>query len=114
MPTKYEITEHKLKLYRELYNPYSDSTTYYDSYAFKEFESRSLSKFLNSVNWTTISAELTTLAVDGYHLNINLKLQDNCYSFVVSNTYHPTLDSLLTICNEMIPKRRAKKNYKLN
>lgn len=38
-------------------------------------------------------------------------MEKTSYSFNIDNTYHPTFDSLFTICNNLIPTKKGKKKY---
>lgn len=110
----YEVNSQELKVFKSLYNPHYDSIIYSDQYSISEFDKTDLISYLKSVHWESLKKEYRTMSIDGFAYEVELSIDDNRFHFLVWNTNEPTLDSLLTICNEAIPKKNIRKLFKLN
>lgn len=111
--TNYLVKDNQIKVFEEFYNPNYDSTSFRNVHIYHDIDQSLLTNFLKGINWDTIPKELITPTIDGYQLDVNIKLEGKEYHFIIDNTYHPTFDSLLTICNQMIPKKKVRNEYKL-
>jgi len=107
----YEITNSKIKVFEEFYNPDSHSIEYLNESVFKDINNSKLIEFLGRTKWDTIPSELITPTIDGYLLNVEIMHEDKNYQFNIDNTYHPTFDTLFTICNKLIPKKKVRRDY---
>ena len=111
--TNYLVKDNQIKVFEEFYNPNYDSTSFRNVHVYSDTDQSVLTDFLKRVDWDTIPKELITPTIDGYQFNVDIKLEGKKYHFNIDNSYHPTFDSLLTICNQMIPKKKVRNEYKL-
>lgn len=111
--TKYFIDNNILMVYLTRYNITKDSFIDFNKLSFQNFDKEKLISFLNRTNWASIPEKLVTPTIDGYQYSISIELDESSYSFYIDNTYHPTFDSLFTICNNIIPNKKVRKKYYL-
>jgi hypothetical protein len=111
--TKYSIDNNKLTVYQTHYDSQKDSFVDFNKTSFKKFDKTKLVSFLNRTDWKSIPEKLVTPTIDGYHYTVNIVMDKTSYSFDIDNTYHPTFDSLFTICTKLIPTKKGQKTYYL-
>ncbi len=111
--TKYSIDNNRLTVYQTIYDSKKDSFVDFNKTSFKKFDNAKLVSFLRRTDWKSIPGKLVTPTIDGYHYTVNIVMEKTSYSFDIDNTYHPTFDSLFTICNNLIPTKKEQKKYYL-
>ncbi len=111
--TKYSIDNNRLKVYQTHYDSKKDSFVDFNKTSFKKFDKAKLFSFLNRTDWKSIPEKLVTPTIDGYHYTVSIAMEKTSFSFDIDNTYHPTFDSLFTICNNLIPTKKGRKKYYL-
>ncbi len=109
--TKYSIYNNSLRVYQTHYDSKKDSFVDFNKTSFKKFDKAKLLSFLNRTDWKSIPEKLVTPTIDGYHYTVSIVMEKASYSFDINNTYHPTFDSLFTICNNLIPTKKGQKKY---
>lgn len=111
--TKYSIDNNRLTVYQTRYDSKKDSFVEFNKASYEKFDRTKLVSFLKGANWKSIPEKLETPTIDGYHYAVNIVVEKSSYSFNIDNTYHPTFDSLFTICNKLIPTKRGQRKYYL-
>ncbi len=111
--TKYSIDNDRLTVCQTHYDSKKDSFVDFNKTSFKKFDKAKVLSFINRTDWKSIPEKLVTPTIDGYHYTVNIVMEKTSYSFDIDNTYHPTFDSLFTICNNLIPTKKGQKKYYL-
>ena len=111
--TKYSIDNNTLTVYQTHYDSKKDSFVDFNKKSIKKFDKAKLVSFLNRIDWKSIPEKLVTPTIDGYHYTVSIVMEKTSYSFDIDNTYHPTFDSLFTICNNLIPTKKGQRKYYL-
>ena len=111
--TKYSIDNNRLTVYQIHYDSKKDSFVDFNKTSFEKFDKTKLVSFLNRTDWKSIPEKLVTPTIDGYHYTVSIIIEKTSYSFDIDNTYHPTFDSLFTICNELVPTNKGHQKYYL-
>jgi hypothetical protein len=111
--TKYSIDNNRLLVFQTHYDSNKDSFVDFNKTSFKKFDKEKLVSFLKKTDWKSIPEKLVTPTIDGYHYTVSIVMENASYSFDIDNTYHPTFDSLFTICNKLIPTKKGQKKYYL-
>ena len=111
--TNYLVNSSQIKVFEEFYNPNYDSTAFRNVHTYSNINQARLTSFLKGIDWDTVPKELITPSIDGYQFDVDIKIEGKEYHFNVDNTYYPTFDSLLTICNQLIPNKKTRKKYKI-
>lgn len=110
---RYEVTNEALVVFEKYYDSKIYSHRPRNINRFNKYDKERVIAFIESINWENIPRKLSTPTIDGYYFEVDLTWEDKVYEFYIDNTYHETFDSLLTISNEVIPKKKIRNKFKL-
>ena len=109
----YEITPNGLNLSLNEFDGSKKSRKKTSKKSYSHFKQDKLSEFLFNSRWDTIPSQLSRSVLDGFYYKVNISLAEKTYSFLLDNTHHVVIDSLLKISNNLIPSTKQRNKYRI-